>query len=256
MRHLANHKWLESHSEKARWIEEQKDYKRMGSSPDLEFRGDRIGYYGDKYWFLWLEEKATTDETFRVCGCTETALALMANQHTNSWESWVKTNRNKTQEEWIQEGFSQYGVVVHQPPNERDVKPLLNLIGRKRWNFLMGGPQGTNAPDAIPDYVQYNAFRWLRDSGFRPGRFAFSNAAEVATQNLTLALVRYSQLEGSYPAYDNLGVLAFGKKAEEELSFEIPWIATNRVAATAYSAMILLLLFGLSMMFIPRKKKN
>jgi hypothetical protein len=48
MRHLADPKWLDAHTEKARWLEEQKDYQRMGSSPDLEFRGDRIGYYGDK----------------------------------------------------------------------------------------------------------------------------------------------------------------------------------------------------------------
>jgi hypothetical protein len=255
MRHLASLKWLETHSEKARWIEEQKDYKRMGSSPDLEFRGDRIGYYGDKNWFLWLEEKATTDKNFRVCGCTETALALMTNQHTNSWEEWLKANRNKTQEEWIRDGFPQYGVIVHQPPDERDVEPLLKLIGHKRWNFLMGGPQGTNAPDAIPDYVQYNAFRWLRDSGFNPSRFAFSNATEVATQNLTLALVKYSQMEGSFPAHDNLGVLAFGKKSDGEFTFGVPWIATNRVVVIAFSAMILLLLFGLSIMFLPRKSK-
>jgi hypothetical protein len=86
MRHLADSNWLETHTEKARWLEEQKDYERMGSSPDLEFRGDRIGYYGDKKWFLWLEHKATTDENFRVCGCTETALALMSNQHVDSWD--------------------------------------------------------------------------------------------------------------------------------------------------------------------------
>ena len=67
MRHLADPNWIENHTENARWQEEQKDYERMGSSPDLEFRGDRIGYYGDKKWFLWLEDKATTDKSFRVC---------------------------------------------------------------------------------------------------------------------------------------------------------------------------------------------
>ena len=256
MRHLASRQWLEIHSEQARWIEEQKDYKRMGSSPDLEFRGDRIGFYGDKSWFMWLEGKASTDKNFRVCGCTETALALMSNQDTNSWEDWLKTNRNKTQEEWIQDGFSQYGVIVHPPPDQRDVEPLLKLIGRKRWNFLMGGPQGTNAPEAIPDYVQYNAFRWLRDSGFKPGQFTFSNATEVATQNLTLALVKYSQMEGSFPANNNLGVLAFGKQSDGEFPFGVPWIATNKIAVIVYSAMILLLLSGFSMMLLPGKRKK
>jgi len=48
MRHLADPAWLSAHSETARWEEEQKDYRRFGSSPDLCFGGDRIGFYGDK----------------------------------------------------------------------------------------------------------------------------------------------------------------------------------------------------------------
>jgi hypothetical protein len=180
----------------------------------------------------------------------------MANRNTNSWEDWLKINWNKTQEEWIRDGFSQYEVIVHLPPDERDVEPLLKLIGRKRWNFLMGGPQGTNDPNAIPDYVQYNAFRWLRDSGFNPGRFAFSNATEVVTQNLTLALVKYSQMEGSFPASDNLGVLAFGKKSDGDFTFGVPWIATKKVAVTVYWAMILFLMFGLSATFFSQKRKT
>jgi hypothetical protein len=216
MRHLADSKWLETHTEKARWLEEQKDYKRMGSSPDLEFRGDRIGYYGDKKWFLWLEDKATTDPSFRVCGCTETALALMSNQHVDSWEAWMKTNRNRTQEEWIRDGFSKYGVSAHLPPEAGDVEPLLKLIRSKRWNFLQGGPQGTNAPEAIPDYVQYNAFRWLRDSGFSPATFARSNATLVASPDMTVALLKYENWDSAFvnAERDNLGVLAFAKKAD------------------------------------------
>lgn len=57
IRNLANEEWLESHTEKARWKEEQKKYHRLGSSPDLCFSGDRIGYYGDKQWFEWLVKK-------------------------------------------------------------------------------------------------------------------------------------------------------------------------------------------------------
>ena len=30
MRHLADSNWLETHTEKGGWLEEQKDYKRMG----------------------------------------------------------------------------------------------------------------------------------------------------------------------------------------------------------------------------------
>ena len=254
MRHLADSKWLETHSEKARWLEEQKDYERMGSSPDLEFRGDRIGYYGDKKWFLWLEKKATADKSFRVCGCTETALALMANQDVGSWEEWTKTNRNRTQEEWIRDGFSEYGVSVHLPPDASDVEPLFKLIGRKGWDFLQGGPQGTNAPEAIPSYVQYNAFRWLRDSGFNPMAFAVSNATLVASQEMSIALIKYSRWRGEFSGRDELGVLTFGKTADHDSFFGSPLIMKSGLAALVYCSVILLPLLGLWLMTSRNRK--
>ena len=257
MRHLADSKWLETHSEKARWLEEQKDYERMGSSPDLEFRGDRIGYYGDKKWFLWLESKATTDKTFRVCGCTETALALMSNQHVDSWEEWMKTNQNRTQEEWIRDGFSKYGVSAHLPPNTSDTEPLLKLIGRKSWNFLQGGPQGTNAAEAIPNYVQYNAFRWLRDSGvFSPTAFAHSNTTLITSQDMAIALIKYANWRTafSFSERDNLGVLAFGKKSDLDTGFAPPLITKSWFNAVVYSTVIVFLLSGLWHMAFRRRK--
>lgn len=254
IRHLADRSWLQSHSEQSRWIEEQRDYERMNSSPDLEFRGDRIGYYGDKHWFLWLEKNVATDKRFRVCGCTETALALMANLYTNSWDDWLKSNQNKTQEEWIRDGFARYGVLVHLPPNEKDVEPLLNLIGRKRWVFLMGGPQGTNAPEAIPDFVQYNAFRWLRDSGFNAGKFAYSNTTEVSSQNLTLALIRYMQYEAAFPAKNELGILEFGKHQEIDPMLSQPWIAGTRIKFGICFALLSIFAAGLWMICFVRRK--
>jgi hypothetical protein len=254
MRHLADPHWRDTYSEKARWLEEQKDYQRMGSSPDLEFRGDRIGYYGDKKWFLWLEDKATTDKKFRVCGCTETALALMSNQHVDSLEEWMKINSNRTQEEWIRDGFSKYGVSAHLPPAASDVEPLLKLIGRKGWNFLVGGPQGTNAPEAIPSYVQYNAFRWLRDMGFDPTGFAISNAPAVTSNNLAVALVKYSKWQGTFPSRNGLGILAFGKKSEN--SELLPMLLEPRFLAAAYSFMIVPVLAGSSLLFFLRAKRK
>ena len=247
MRHLADSEWLESHTEKARWLEEQKDYKRMGSSPDLEFRGDRIGFYGDKKWFLWLENKATTDKSFRVCGCTETALALMCNQHADSWEEWMKANRNRTQEEWVRDGFLKYGVSVHLPPDASDVEPLLKLMGQKSWNFLYGGPQGTNAPDSIPSYVQYNAFRWLRDSGFKPTTFACSNAVLVASRDMATALLKYANWQSAFPyaERDNLGVFAFAKKPEFGLGFAPPLMTRPWVGLAVWGSVVVFLSVGL-----------
>jgi hypothetical protein len=257
MRHLADSKWLETHTEKARWLEEQKDYERMGSSPDLEFRGDRIGYYGDKKWFVWLVNKATTDKGFRVCGCTETALALMCNQHVDSWEEWMKANRNRTQEEWVRDGFLKYGVTVNLPPDASDVEPLLKLMGRKSWNFLSGGPQGTNAPDAIPNYVQYNAFRWLRDSGFKPTAFARSNATLVASQDMAISLLKYANWQSAFPyaERDDLGIFAFAKRPELGAGFAPALITRSWVSWAVGGSVIAFLAMGLWLAVLRKPSK-
>ena len=161
-RHLADPEWLAAHSEAARWAEEQEDYRRTGASPDLCLRGDRIGFYGDKSWFVWLEERCRNPEKFRVCGCTGYALALMANQYPASWEEWIDANRERSQEQWIMDGFHDYGVAVHLPPAPEDAVPLLRLLGRGSYDFLWTGPQETNPANEVPSYVQYNAYRWLR----------------------------------------------------------------------------------------------
>jgi hypothetical protein len=114
-RHLSDPDWLDAHSGTARWEEEQNDYRRTRSSPDVCFRGDRIGYYGGKDWFLWLEEQIRNPD-FRHCGCTDYALALMANQQPPSWKEWTDANRARSQEEWIRDGFLKCGVTVHLPP--------------------------------------------------------------------------------------------------------------------------------------------
>lgn len=209
-RYLADPTWLAAHSESARWNEEQKDYRRREASPDLCFRGDRIGFYGDKQWFQWLEERIRNPERFRHCGCTEYALALMANRHVDSWSQWTDANRGRSQVEWIRDGFLEFGVNAHVPPSSEDTLPLLRLLGRRSWNVLWGGPQGTNAPGAVPSYIHYNAYRWLRDSGFEPGKFASSNVTATAQTDITAGLLRYSQWRSAYPGHDGLGVLAFG----------------------------------------------
>ena len=230
MRHLADFGWLAAHSEAARWNEEQKDYRRTGNSPDLCFRGDQIGFYGGKEWFLWLEERIQNPEKFRHCGCTEYALALMANREAASWAQWTAANRSRSQEEWIRDGFLDYGVTVHLPPTPDDTLPLLRLLGRKSWNVLWAGPQGTNAPEAVPSYIHYNAYRWLRDSGFNPGKFVSSNATVAAESDIIQGLVKISQWRAAYPGNDGLGVLAFGKASASRSDFEMrpviakPWV--------------------------------
>ena len=111
VRRLADPEWRAAHSARARWQEEQKKYIRLSASPDLCFAGDMIGYYGDKEWCLWLIDMMHGGGHFRVCGCTETALMMMANRHVQSWKEWADAHRDQTQEEWIRDGFGKGSVL-------------------------------------------------------------------------------------------------------------------------------------------------
>lgn len=248
MRRLTDPVWCAQHSEAARWAEEQKDYRRMGRAPDLCFLGDRIGFYGNKEWFLWLVEQARHPDRFRVCGCTEYALALMANRHIGSWAVWAEGNRGHSQEEWIREGFLAQGVMVHLPPQPDDTLPLLKLLGRKSWNFLWAGPQGTNMPEAVPSYVHYNAYRWLRDSGFDARKFALSNAVLVATAEVAGGLVNYSQWLAAYPGEAGAGVLALGGNSARDPKGLRPPLASPWLNAGVNALMVVLVVAGVAML--------
>ena len=255
MRRLADPSWLAAHSESARWKEEQKDYRRMGSSPDLCFRGDRIGYYGDKQWFLWLEEQIRNPESFRHCGCTEFALALMANRYDSSWEQWADANRGRSQEEWIRDGFLDFGATVHLPPTPDDTLLLLRLLSRKSWNVLWAGSQGTNAPNAVPNYIQYNAYRWLRDSGFDPSEFDSSNPISTEA-DITQGLVRYSQWKTAFPGNDMLGVLAFGRSSASSSDADVRPIIAKSWIVLGVDALIAVCILGGAVLVLCFKKRK
>lgn len=257
MRHLADPKWRAAHSVLARWEEEQKKYHRLSASPDLCFAGDMIGYYGDKQWCLWLIEKMYGGGNFRVCGCTENALMLMANRHEQSWKDWADAHRDETQEEWIRDGFAKRDIKVHLPPQPEDTVPLLVVLGRKMWSTLRGGPQGTNAPEAFPGYFQYNAFRWLRDSGFDQTTFAVSNAPALTSDVVRVGLMQYTKWSTTYPKHDGVGILAFGKAPDNDDGFRgTPPILHPWFQATAWLLAIGPVVAGCMMLCWRRKGVN
>ena len=243
-RHLADRDWLAAHSNRARWEEEQRSYRRAGLSPDLCFGGDRIGYYGDKEWLVWLIKKITTGSNFRYCGCTETALAYMTNQESKLWKEWLATNGNKSQEEWIRDGFVKYGATVHLPPQTEDTESLLKLIGAKTWRTLWNGPQEKLNPEIIPDCVQYNAFRWLRDSGFDPVVYATTHAAATTASTVTPGLIQYSKWLRRFPSRDEVGILSFGVNPSQKDNRPEPYLKKPWFMALVYAAIFVPLLGG------------
>jgi hypothetical protein len=230
VRHLADADWIAAHSARAHWQEEQNKYRRLNASPDLCFDGDRIGYFGDKQWCWWLIERIRGSGRFRVCGCTETALMLMTNQETESWQDWAHAHRNQTQEEWLLDGFARRGVRVHLPPQPEDTVPLLEVLGHKTWNTLWAGPQKDQAPEAFPDYFQYNAFRWLRDSGFDPTGFAVENAPAFTVDTIRIGLIQYGQWYADFPGRGGIGRLAFAQKPNDDSRATSPLLRSWHLA--------------------------
>ncbi len=265
LRHLTDPAWTARHSERVRWLEEQRNYHRLGCSPDLCFRADRIGYYGDKKWCHGLIGKISGKTKFRFCGCTETVLMYMTNGHPQSWENWAKIHGGQSQEEWLRDGFASFGVTVHLPPAAADIEPLLGLLGRRQVDLLWKGPQPVaQTPDtAVPDYAQYNAFRWLRDSGFEPARFLSGHSKALLSEETIRGLVNYANWQGRFPRCNGLGILAFGARpagAAQDLDppsrLGSPWLV-----AAVYAVMVALgiaggVLIGASRVKAAGLKKN
>ncbi len=253
MRHLVDPEWVAAHSEAARWAEEQENYRRLGASPDLFWRGDRIGVYGNKDWFLWLEERLRNASNFRRCGCTSAALELMANRQPTLLEQWTDANRERSQEEWIKDGFLDHDVTVHLPPTPDDTVPLLKLLGREPGDEV----QGVDNPDHAPGFVRYNAFRWLRDSGFEPLEFTLSNAALATEPDISAGLQAFVRWQAAYPGNDSLGVLAFGRHDADRTDLDWrspitePWFVVGVDAVIVIST-----LGGILVIFCATKRKT
>lgn len=152
--------WIANHSQKAWWEESQKVAKRIGVTHSV---GIEIGLYGDKSWAAWIINRIKPGDDIDSCsaGHIGHALADISNQQlpaeTEIWLAWWQTNQNKTQIEWIREGFAQRGVVLENPLTTNNIIALLKLA-----NPATNSPIHTNG---AAKSVRMNAFRWLRDSG-------------------------------------------------------------------------------------------
>jgi hypothetical protein len=181
----------------------------------------------------------------------------MANRDPASWAQWTEANRGRSQEEWIRDGFLDHGVTVHLPPSADDTLPLLRLLGRESWNYLWSSERpDTTAPDAVPSYAQYNAYRWLRDSGFEPGAFAYANSAIATQTDVTAGLLRYSQWQSVYPGRDGLGVLTLAAASRRGPELDLrPAISRSWVAVAVDSLIAACLISGVALVWRFTKSK-
>ena len=153
-----------------------------------------------------------------------------------AWLAWWQENKAKPQEQWIQEGLAQHGVTVHIPANAEDCEPLLALLGYT----------STNRSDEsyVPRYVKYNAFRWLRDSGFDPVGFAVSNITSQTPEIVKQGLFAYSKKLKLYPDLEGAGILSFGKQPTMADQLRRSAFFNASVQTKAYAVMLVPLVLG------------
>ena len=140
------------------------------------------------------------------------------------------------------------GVSVHIPPIEADYEPLLALLGNK----------STNLTEKIPPSVRYNAFRWLRDSGFQAIPFALSNITAQTPPPVREGILEYGKFERVWPKKEGIGILAFVAPAAELNADMRPAFYRTRMQLTAYGLMVVPLFGGVILLVCswPRKKIN
>ncbi len=199
-----NPDWVRQHSAEAYWHEVRKSIQRWGWTHD-DF--GPAGDYGDKEFLTWALVRIRPGDDISSCfvGHQSSAFARITNQSIGreaaAWLEWWDRNQAESQEEWIWDGFDKAGIHVSLPPTEADVIPLLEFLGKE---------------DGLDSYrlsdLQYNAFRWLRDSDldFEPLEFVFAHSADAARPEIQAGLLRYRRYERSYPIKETVGRLCLG----------------------------------------------
>jgi hypothetical protein len=89
-------------------------------------------------------------------------------------------------------------------------------MGRPTLNTLVAGQPAERSPELVPSYVQYNAFRWLRDTDFDPMQYALSEVSESTPEPVRRGLQAYYRFERRLPREEGLGLLDLGQEPIEE----------------------------------------
>ena len=235
MRRFYDPSWSRQHSEMAYWEEYQKCIDRSGWDHNGFWY---VGSFGDKHWVQWIMDHIRPGDN--ICSCSaghkSAGLRLLTNQDAGdtaeAWLVWWKQNKSKSQEDWIQEGFQKLGVDFQKPLTQANVVALLRLAAYPK-----------EEGDTTHYYVQYNAFRWLRDSDFDPKKFAVKDLPAKNADQVLQGLLRFARLSGEFPKYFRLGVLNLGESPRDsDLLLEI---STPKVKTLANVAVFLPICAGL-----------
>lgn len=181
------------------------------------------GHFGDKAWAELIIRKISEGAPYYGCenGHQDTALELLTNHFPKetkkeelekAWLAWWQENSSKTQEEWIRDGFAEAGFAISLPPSRNDWPVLLRIIGAS------AGPNArpSGRPQPLYGNLRYNAYRWLRDSGFDPVAFLLETDASTLDGDMRGGLTDYVSFDGSARLAFPAGRLAFANRPDDE----------------------------------------
>ena len=203
LKHLCSGDWSRDHSKYGRWIEDQKSVYRIGVTHDV---GIEMGYWGGKEWTIWIMRHIKPGQDITSCEASHlgNALADMTNQQlgyqSDPWLAWWTTNQNKTQLEWIRDGFASKGVVLQQPLTTTNILALLKLA-----YLTTNSAVYTNMPSHLRSSLRFNAYRWLRDSGFRAKDLDINSITVEDKDQIIRNLIDYAEWFGMH--WDDPGKL-------------------------------------------------
>jgi hypothetical protein len=161
------------------------------------------------------------------------------------WQAWWQNNRNRRQIEWIRDGLVAYGVSVSLPPLDGDSEPLLEVLGSSDTNEY-GRP-------SVPHAVWYNAFRWLRDSGFDPVEYAWEHPSLTTASVIRVGVNRYRQAEQRMPASHGIGILDFSNRVAQTSATQRPLLMDPEFINLLLLYILLPLFGGVLCLLIARR---
>ncbi|MCP5523064.1 MAG: hypothetical protein H7A46_16130 [Verrucomicrobiales bacterium] len=233
-RNLGDPEWLERHTALAQWEETQTRIRRLRHF--LHDDGWLIGQFGDRSWVERIIGRIAKGEDVSGCanGHVDVGLRLLANQspgeEATDWLQWWQANKDKSQEEWMRDGFAEMGIHLG---DQLDVTVTQSLL-------LVMGNTNLSLPEGLTYARRFNAFRWLRDHDFDPTELRWADFAEDDRDTAWLGLCRYS-----------LWLMANPPPLYEGMYY--PFLASPRLARKVNIAMTATALLGLGCLFWGRR---
>jgi hypothetical protein len=240
-------RWYSQHSYQEYWGEVQEGIRRGVWFHD---DGHTVGMFGDKAWAEWIMSHVEPGTTMGCSGKlshSATAMQFLTNQDVgggaDAWLDWWENNGSKSQEEWIKDGFAQRGFKLDVPPTSDGTPVLLALLGNTE----------TDESVTIPEYMKYNAFRCLRDSGFESVRYALST--RKASADIERGLLEYAKWERRWPDAIGVGKLPFAKQDAVFDDRHLPALMRPGFRIIAYTLIVAPLAVGVVIVVWSFRKK-